>query len=144
MSPSYSNDHHTTYNTNGSHGPQQNDGEVYEQAASDQSDLGRDNGGQRTPPPPPDEPPSPPSTIYITLQRSGDHQQDFDKLSQIHQLLCQRPGGDRFIVVLEGHGHQKIELSFPEANTRYSLDLRERVEELVGKQNLRVVTPISG
>ncbi|MFP4394082.1 MAG: hypothetical protein ACLFTI_02370 [Anaerolineales bacterium] len=139
MSSSYSNDHHTSYNAS----PFQDDGEAYEQAASDQSNLGRDNGGQRTPPPP-DEPPSPPSTLYITLQRSGDHQRDFDTLSQIHQLLRQHPGGDQFIVVLEGRGDQKIELSFPEVNTRYSLDLRERVEALVGKQNLRVVTPLSG
>ena len=147
MSPSYSNDHHTTYNTSsasadGANASPPDDGEAYEPAASDPSDLGRDNGGQRTPPPP-DEPPSPPSTLYITLQRSGDHQRDFDRLTQLHQLLCQRPGGDKFIVVLEGQGYQKIELTFPEVSTQYSLDLRERVEDLVGKQNLRVIMPLS-
>lgn len=148
MGPSYSNDHHTVYNAvsasdEGLNAPQLDDGEGYEPAASSPSDLGRDNGGQRTPPPP-DEPPSPPSILYITLQRSGDHQRDFDKLSQIHQLLCQRPGGDEFIFLIEGRGYQRIELIFPEVSTQYSLDLRERVEALVGKQNLRVVTPLRG
>ncbi len=91
-----------------------------------------------TAPPPPEDPPAPPSTLYITLRCSGDNTRDFERLSQIHLLLKQEPGDDSFVVVLEGAGRQRTELSFPNDHTRITPTLRQRVEEVVGSGNLRV------
>jgi hypothetical protein len=92
-----------------------------------------------TPPPPPDDPPGPPSTLYITLRRSGDTGGDFAKLSRLHRMLRSQVGSDHFVVVLEGGGQSSVELSFPNESTCYTPSLRERVEGIVGKDNLRVV-----
>ncbi len=89
----------------------------------------------------PPEPPSPPATLYITLKRSGNNNRDFDKLSQLYQVLCTKPGPDRFVVVLEGE--RKIELTFPRDSTLWTPSLREQIASLVGAENLRVLQIVS-
>ncbi len=90
-------------------------------------------------PPPPDEPPAPPSTLYITFPRNGNVEEDFRRLRSLHALLTRQQGEDRFIVVVESRG-KPVELHFSQP-TRYTPDLRTEIEALVGKDNLRVVTP---
>ncbi len=86
---------------------------------------------------PPPEPPSSPATIYITLRRTGDTANDFDKLSRLHQVLLAEQGTDQFVVVLEGE--QKIELAFPNEYTHCTPALRRQIASIVGNGNLRVV-----
>ena len=96
------------------------------------------NGGEH-PAPPIVEPPTPPAILYITLKRTGDQRRDFDRLAQLHGVLKEEEGQDTFVVVLEGGGRERVELSFPNESTRYSPTLKQRVESIVGAENLRVV-----
>ncbi len=94
-------------------------------------------------PPPPETPPLPPSTFYITLQRSSDNAEDFKKLAQIHHMLRSKAGQDRFVIVLEGAGSGRVELSFPNDHTHYTPGLRDLVAGMVGQDNVRIVTPVA-
>lgn len=89
--------------------------------------------------PPPEEPPAPPSTLYITLECSGDNGRDFEKLATLHRLLESNRGRDSFVVVLKGGGRRCVELSFPNMHTQYTSALREKVESIVGFGNLQVM-----
>ncbi|MBN1486361.1 MAG: DNA polymerase III subunit alpha [Anaerolineae bacterium] len=86
-------------------------------------------------PPAPEEPPEPPSLLRILFQRSGNTNQDFRKLAELHCLLKTQQGEDSFVVVLEGRGKKRIELSFPNDHTHYTRDLQQKVEGLVGEGN---------
>jgi hypothetical protein len=108
---------------------------------------GRSNGHDRSSvrglqvgavPPEPDVP-SPPSTLYITLRRSGNNTRDFETLSRLHQMLCLDRGDDQFVVVLEGADEDKIELEFPNERTQYTPGLRKQIAAVVGADNLRVI-----
>lgn len=79
------------------------------------------------------------ATLYITLRRTGDNEQDFARLSQLHSVLCTEPGEDSFVVVLEGAGHKRVELSFPNEHTRNTPVLRKQLAAIVGSENLRVI-----
>jgi DNA polymerase III subunit alpha len=79
-----------------------------------------------------------PLTLYITLERSGNNDQDFRTLAQLHNLLQREQGDDPFVVVLEGSGRRKVELSFPNERTRNTPTLRRQIMSLVGQDNLRV------
>jgi hypothetical protein len=79
-----------------------------------------------------------PLTLYITLKRSGNNDQDFRTLAQLHNLLQREQGDDPFVVVLEGSGRRKVELSFPNERTRNTPTLRRQIMSLVGQDNLRV------
>ena len=108
------------------------------------SPNGNGYGGQlHVMPPPPEEPPSSPSTLYITLRRTGNNTEDFERLAQLHLLLKDQTGPDHFVVVLESADRKRIELTFPNESTRYTPGLQERVATLVGKDNIRVVTPMA-
>ena len=91
------------------------------------------------PPPPLEEPLLSPTKLYITLHRSNNIAEDFKALAQLHRLLKAQTGQDQFFVMLEGGRQGRVELSFPNENTRYTPNLRERVELLVGHENLRIV-----
>jgi hypothetical protein len=97
------------------------------------------NGSAVTPPP--EEPPAPPSTLYITLKRTGNTRQDFDKLARLHHLLKTESGQDNFVVLLED-GARRVELSFPNERTRYSPQLKEQVVSLIGTDAIRVIMAI--
>ena len=89
------------------------------------------------PPPPPDVPPEP-SILYITFRRSGNAQRDFAQLSHLHHLLTAESGPDRFVVVLQGNSHT-VELDFPNAHTRVTPQLRQKLHTLDAVRDLRVV-----
>ncbi len=88
-----------------------------------------------------EEPPYHPAVLYITLQRTGNNADDFAKLAQIHRMLKAQVGRDQFVVVLEGNGQNRVELSFPNENTCDTPSLRERVARLVGAGNLQIRIP---
>ncbi len=93
-------------------------------------------------PPAPEEPPAPPATLYVTLQRTSDQQQDYRKLSEIHHLLTAQNGTDHFVLILQNgaqNAPRRVELSFPNENTCILPDLRQRVAEIAGQENVRVV-----
>ena len=94
-------------------------------------------------PPPPEEPPAPPATLYVTLQRTSDQQQDYRKLAEIYHLLTAQNGADHFVLILQNgviaNAPHRVELSFPNENTRILPDLRQRVAEIAGQENVRVV-----
>lgn len=79
--------------------------------------------------------------LYITLRRTGNNADDFAKLAQIHRMLKAQVGRDQFVVVLEGNGQHRIELSFPNESTCDTPSLRERVVRLVGPDNLQIRIP---
>ncbi len=92
---------------------------------------------------PPEEPPEPANTLYITIQRTGDNERDFHRVSQVHNLLVQERGRDQFVVILQGNT-KPIALSFPNTSTRYTPALRESVESLVGNGNVKIVAAPAG
>ena len=85
-----------------------------------------------------DRPPAPPSTLYITLNRTGNQQDDYQRIQQIHQLLTRERGNDRFVLILKGE-QRAVELTFPNTHTRYTQTLQRHVEAIVGSGNLRVM-----
>lgn len=103
--------------------------------------AGDDGGDGCELPPPPEEPPAPPSTVYVTLRRSGDTQQDYAKLSRLHSLFVAQSGEDSFVVLLEGRGN-RVELSFPNTHTRYSPSIKDQVTNIIGDGTIRVVTAL--
>ena len=109
------------------------------QLARAPSNGGNGNGSHHTPPPP-EEPPAPPSVLHITLSRTGDNQQDYDRLAQLRDMLRAESGEDSFVVLLEGGGRDRLEFAFPNDHTRYSPHLRELVATFVGADALRVIT----
>ena len=78
--------------------------------------------------------------LHITLSRTGDNQQDYDRLAQLRDMLRAESGEDSFVVLLEGGGRDRLEFAFPNDHTRYSPHLRELVATFVGADALRVIT----
>ena len=83
--------------------------------------------------------PTHPSTLHITLKRTGNDSADWQRLEKLHQVLKADPGADEFIVYIEDTGRKRIQLSFPNERTHNSAGLRERVENIVGIGNLRIL-----
>ncbi|MCD4737830.1 MAG: DNA polymerase III subunit alpha [Anaerolineae bacterium] len=90
----------------------------------------------KTPSSPP-EPPAPPSTLYITFKRSADQAADFKRIAHLYQFITAAEGEDRFIFLLAGA--QPVELSFPNANTRYTPALQAQIKDVSGVEEFRVV-----
>lgn len=93
-------------------------------------------------PEPPEEPPSPPVTLCITLHRTTNHQEDYQLLQRIYQLLQAEEGQDRFIIYLKNGTHtgpRCVQLSFPNEHTRFTPTLQRQLEALVGRVNVRVL-----
>jgi hypothetical protein len=53
-------------------------------------------------------------------------------------MLNAQPGDDHFIFILK-RGSHPVELHFPNDSTRCTPQLRQQIEGLVGRENLRVV-----
>lgn len=116
-----------------------------------------DNGGRHTALPmpapvtphppvamPPQTHPAPPSTLYITLKRTGNDSADWERLSHLHQVLKTEQGKDTFVVLLEDAGRKRIQLSFPNEYTQNTDGLRQQVESIVGSGNLRIIQMTDG
>jgi hypothetical protein len=79
------------------------------------------------------------STLHITLKRTGNDSADWERLSQLHQVLKTDQGADEFVVYLEDAERKRIQLSFPNERTHYTAGLRQLVESIVGSENLRII-----
>lgn len=82
---------------------------------------------------------TPPSILHITLKRTGNDKVDWERLSQLHEVLKAEQGTDEFIVYLEDAQRKRIQLSFPNERTHNTAGLREIVESIVGIGNLRIL-----
>ncbi len=81
----------------------------------------------------------PQSTLHITLKRTGNDSADWERLSQLHQLLKTDQGTDEFVVYLEDAQRKRIQLSFPNERTHNTAGLRQQVESIVGSDNLHIL-----
>ena len=94
------------------------------------------------PSPPPDVvyPPSLPSTrtVRVTLTRSGEQIRDVQTLRQVHDLLVEHPGQDRFVIHLVGRFCKPVELAFPNDTTCYCPELAQKLATIVGAEAVRV------
>ena len=81
----------------------------------------------------------PPKLITITLRNRGDKARDVLHMRRIHGTLISYPGEDHFaFYVIEGRSGFLME--FPNDTTAYSEELRQRLNDLVGENNIRVET----
>jgi DNA polymerase-3 subunit alpha len=105
-----------------------------------------DEGAEVPPPfvsPPPPAPAisrdRPPKLLTITLRNRGDKARDVLHMRRIHGTLISYPGADHFaFYVIEGRNGFLME--FPNDTTAYSDELRQRLNDLVGENNIRVET----
>ncbi|RLC63340.1 MAG: hypothetical protein DRI48_08555, partial [Chloroflexi bacterium] len=79
-----------------------------------------------------------PHVICVTLTRSGKQEQDVKTLRQIHSLLVNHSGQDRFTIRLTGGASKPIELAFPNDTTHYCPELREKLTAIVGAEAVQV------
>jgi hypothetical protein len=77
--------------------------------------------------------------LTITLRNRGDKARDVLHMRRIHGTLISYPGADHFaFYVIEGRNGFLME--FPNDTTAYSDELRQRLNDLVGENNVRVET----
>jgi DNA polymerase-3 subunit alpha len=86
--------------------------------------------------------PARPRTIRVTLTRSGQQQEDEQKLRRIHRLFTEHTGEDRFLIRLIAGGAAPVELAFPNDSTRYCPELMDSLVEQVGTGSIEL-DPIS-
>jgi DNA polymerase III alpha subunit len=112
-------------------------------------DQGRPQAVAPPPPPPPLPSPArssvpPPrhipreQTVHVTLTRSGEQTRDVQTLHQVHSLLVEHTGEDRFVIRLTGGTGKPVELAFPNDRTRYTPELSQQLAALVGADAVRV------
>jgi len=70
----------------------------------------------------------------VTLIRSGEQTRDVQKLRQVHGLLSENQGQDRFIIRLVGGENGSVELEFPNETTRYCPELARELTAIVGTE----------
>jgi DNA polymerase-3 subunit alpha len=81
--------------------------------------------------------PKGPFYLHITLTRSGDQEQDIQRLGQVHDLLQQYKGEDRFSLYLADE-RKHVQLDFPNDTTGYCLDLEQALVQMLGAGAVRV------
>ena len=90
--------------------------------------------------PKPDPLPRPdqkPRCIFITLDTSGDKQQDVRRLRRIHGILISRPGRDQFAFRVRENGFW-YEINFPNITTGLTDTLIHKLRGMMGDQNIDI------
>jgi DNA polymerase-3 subunit alpha len=82
------------------------------------------------------ERPKGPLHLHITLARSGDQERDIQLLGQVHGLLQQYKGEDRFSLYLADE-RQRVQLDFPNDTTGYCLELEQALVRMLGAGAVR-------
>ncbi len=77
--------------------------------------------------------------LYITVPRTGDHEQDIQRIGQVYDLLQQYPGEDRFSLYTTNSAGRVL-LDFPNATTKHSVQLQQKLVQLLGAGTVRVQT----
>ncbi|NIO68223.1 MAG: DNA polymerase III subunit alpha [Anaerolineae bacterium] len=83
------------------------------------------------------EQPNGPLHLHITLIRSGDQERDIQLLGQVHDLLQQYQGEDRFSLYLADE-RKRVQLDFPNDTTGYCLELEHALIQMLGAGAVRV------
>jgi hypothetical protein len=69
--------------------------------------------------------------VVVTVEPTGDTEQDKRRLRRVHGLLTTYPGHDRFTLVV--HERQRWrELDFPNDTTGYCAALAKQLQDLLG------------
>jgi DNA polymerase III alpha subunit len=79
----------------------------------------------------------PPRHLRITIERSGNHEQDKQRIGEVYGLLEQRPGPDQFTFLLVD-GRRKVQIDFPNTTTSYSHELAQSLQAVLGRDALQV------
>ena len=79
-----------------------------------------------------------PHHLQITINRSGDQDQDKRRIGQIYGLLHQRDGIDQFTFFLVD-GRRRVQIDFPNETTGYSYELAESLRAMLGRDALQIV-----
>ncbi|MFB0537339.1 MAG: DNA polymerase III subunit alpha [Anaerolineae bacterium] len=74
--------------------------------------------------------------LHITLTRSGNQEQDIQRLGQVHDLLQQYKGEDRYSLYLADE-RQRVQLDFPNDTTGYCLELEQALVQMLGAGAVR-------
>jgi DNA polymerase-3 subunit alpha len=77
-----------------------------------------------------------PFHLHITLNRSGNQERDIQRLGQVHDLLRQYRGGDRFSLYLADE-RKRVQLDFPNDTTCYCLELEQALVQMLGAGAVR-------
>jgi DNA polymerase-3 subunit alpha len=78
-----------------------------------------------------------PRHLRITIERSGNHEQDKRRIGEVYGLLEQRPGPDQFTFLLVD-GKRQVQIDFPNTTTSYSHDLAQSLQTMLGRDALQV------
>lgn len=73
-------------------------------------------------------------TVRVTLIRTERQVENIRRLREIHDLLVEHGGRDRFIIQLTGGDRDEVELGFPDKTTDYCPELRQALEDIVGAE----------
>jgi len=94
----------------------------------------------------PDEafPPHPPEVargpvhLHVTVPRQGDVEQTIKRLGKVYDLLVSYPGNDHFSLYVENGGQARVQIQFPNDTTDHSLELEQRIREMLGAGTVQV------
>jgi DNA polymerase-3 subunit alpha len=78
-----------------------------------------------------------PRHLHITIPRTGEQEQDIERLGQVHSLLQSYEGDDHFSLYLV-NDESRVQLEFPNATTGYCTALEEALIGMLGAQAVRV------
>lgn len=78
-------------------------------------------------------------TLRVRLQRTAEQAADQRRLREIHDLLVDQEGQDRFVIHLDDGTGGGVELRFPNQATSCCPELLQDLEALVGAQGVQVV-----
>jgi len=81
--------------------------------------------------------PHKPRLIHVTITRTGEQEQDSERLGKVHNLLRSYEGDDRFSLYLVSDG-RRVQLDFPNATTSYCPALEEALAGMLGAGAIRV------
>jgi DNA polymerase-3 subunit alpha len=88
------------------------------------------NGGQETA--------RVPRHLQITINRTGDQDQDKRRIGQVYGMLHQCDGIDQFTFFLVD-GRRRVQIDFPNETTGYSYELAESLRTMLGRDALQIV-----
>lgn len=86
-----------------------------------------------------EETPRPIHHLHITLPPAGNQEEEIQRLVEVHDLLTQYPGNDRFSLYMP-RTSGLVQLNFPNSTVGFSLALEKAIVSLLGPGSLRVET----
>ncbi len=80
-----------------------------------------------------------PKMLTVVLRSMGDKVRDILRIRRIHGMLISFPGNDRFAfyVIERSRGYR---LEFPNDTTNFNDELRAKLEQVVGAENIKIET----